>query len=168
MFEMQDIVDENDQVVAVMSREEIWSKGLSSQTRVVNVFIRDENGRFLVPTRSQNKNNWPECYDYACGENLLAGETYEQALNRGMGEELGLGHFEYKFLAKFTPADGEVCFMKVYLVNVNSQKFDFQYNPGEIDSVNWFTFEELQTLTQDYPQKFRNGYPRLFKQLFVK
>lgn len=168
IMEMQDVVDDNDNVIQTLPRDEIWGKGLQSHTRVVNVFIIDENDNFLVPIRSSKKKNWPLCYDFACGENLFAGETYEQALTRGMKEELNISQFKSQLVTKLSPSDGEVCFMSVYKVFINSADFSPNINPDEVDHLEWMGYSDLLTLVKSNPEKFKNGYPELFSRLFVE
>ena len=162
---MQDVVDANDQVIQTLSRDEIWAKGLQSQVRVINVFVKNSLGQILVPVRSQLKKNWPGCYDFSCGENVIAGETYDLALKRGMQEELGINDFSAKLIAYLTPKDGEVCFMKVYEVSIPSPDFQFKLDPNEVEKVIWLDPQEIKRLI-NFPEKFKNGYPQLFQHYY--
>jgi len=165
-IEMQDVVDDNDNVVQTLSRDEIWQKGLQSRVRVINVFVKNSLGQILVPIRSLQKKNWPGCYDFSCGENVQAGETYDQALKRGMVEELGITDFSAKLIAKLTPADGEVCFMKVFEVTIPADTFEFKYDQAEVEKVIWMDPSEINNLSVSSPEKFKNGYPQLFNRYY--
>lgn len=116
--EWQDIVNENDEVTGRDTRENIWAKGLESKVRVVNLFVLDENENILIPVRSSKKKNWPLCYDFSCGENVVSGESYEEAIIRGIKEELGYDKLTPIEISYLTPKDGVSCFMKNYKVNV--------------------------------------------------
>lgn len=161
-IEMQDVVDSNDNVVQTLSRDEIWEKGLQSQTRVINVFVKNSLGQILVPVRSMEKKKWPGCFDFSCGENVQAGENYEDALKRGMVEELGINEFTSKFMYKLTPSDGEVCFMKVFEVTISDDNFEFKFDSKEIEKVVWMEVNDIKKLANESPEKFKNGYPKLF------
>lgn len=95
--ELLDIVDSNDKVIGRDTKENKFIKGLI--TRNVAIFILDHNKRLLIAKRSSNKKSFPNRYDLAACGNVKAGETYKEAAEREVSEELGI-KCNLKFLGK--------------------------------------------------------------------
>ncbi len=165
--EMQDVVDNEGIVVGSLPRGVIWDNGLESYTRVINVFLLDKDERVLVQVRSLKKKNWPGGYDFSCGENLKSGESYNEAVRRGLVEELGLYDIEVLESAEFRPdpEKGLVCFGKVYTAVIDKdQKLVFDRN--EVQEFVWKTKSEIKKLFQAEPEKFKRDYRAVFELVF--
>lgn len=155
-MEYQDIVDENDQVVEVDSRENIWKRGLEQQTRVINVFVVTKSGKLVIPVRTMNKQKWPGCFDFSCGENVVSGESYDEAVKRGLEEELGITDLtDLKLIGKLTPRDGVFCFMNVYRISI-ADNFNFKFSEDEFSEIKLFSVEEFEKLAAN-KDKFKRG-----------
>ncbi|MBG1268388.1 NUDIX domain-containing protein [Nostoc sp. WHI] len=87
--EILDIVDESDCVVGQKKRSEIYRQGLCN-FRVVNAFVVNSLGQLWIPRRSAHKTIFPLCLDVSMGGHVETGETYEDALQRELKEELNL------------------------------------------------------------------------------
>lgn len=164
--EWQDIVDENDKVIGKDTRENIWAKGLESKVRVVNLFVLDENKNILMPVRSSKKKKWPLCYDFACGENVVSGESYEQAIIRGIKEELGSESLDPVEISYLKPKDGVSCYMKNYKAAVLRNEFLPKADPEEIDHFEWKTIQEVKELLSISTDNFKNDYKNVFDRSF--
>ncbi|MGZ4793813.1 MAG: NUDIX domain-containing protein, partial [Ilumatobacteraceae bacterium] len=88
--ELVDIVDDNDMVIASVTRAEMRAKRL--QHRSVGIVVLSSNGRLLIHRRSLDKDIWPGWWDIAAGGVVTAGETYEDAAQRELAEELGIAN----------------------------------------------------------------------------
>lgn len=165
--ELQDVVDSNDVVIGTLPRGVIWDNGLESNTRVVNVFLVDRRGRVLVQVRSLLKKNWPGGFDFSCGENLKAGESYSEGLVRGLKEELGLVANDTEKVGSFVPDKkiGFVCFGEVYKVLADSE-IKIQFDPNEVMEFRWMTTEEIRCLLVSVPEKFKRDYKPVFEMVF--
>lgn len=160
--EWQDIVDDNDVVVGKDTRNNIWDKGMESRVRVVNLFVVDGDKSILMPVRSKTKKKWPLCYDFACGENVQSGETYEQAIVRGIKEELGLNNLVPVEISYLKPKDGAPCFTKNYKIEVDRENFNPVLNSDEVDHFEWKTIDEVRTMLQETDANFKRGYKDVF------
>ena len=89
-YEMFDLVNENDKVIGVVSREEVETKllELDGMVRAVNCFMVNSAGKIWVPPRTSHKSIAPNGLDFSVGEHVKAGESYAQAIVRGFDEEL--------------------------------------------------------------------------------
>ncbi|MFM8856103.1 MAG: NUDIX domain-containing protein, partial [Actinomycetota bacterium] len=91
-IEFVDIVDENDYVVATVTRAEMRRDVL--RHRAVFIVVIDDASRVLVHRRSPHKDIWPSWLDFAVGGVLQPDESYEAAAIREVAEEIGIDHVE--------------------------------------------------------------------------
>lgn len=139
--ELVDIVDEDDIVIATVTRSEMRSRRL--QHRSVGIAVISTDGRLLIHRRSLAKDIWPGWWDIAAGGVVAAGETYEAAARRELGEELGI-EADVEFLGQSRYVDDDVAEMcRGYRV-VHDGPFEF--SDGEVSEVRWVTFAELDAM----------------------
>lgn len=155
--ECLDIVDENDNVMGKDTRENIWKRGLEHNVRVVNIFIFNSKGKLLLPKRSMNRNIFPGCYDFSCGEHVLAGEDYYDASIRGLKEELGITGAKLVELGKLTPKDGVNCFMKVYKLTYDGEINN--YDKNGIGDLFWYDLATIKQMVKKDKNKFKEDFP---------
>lgn len=86
--EIIQIVDENNEEIAAMSRRLMREQNLIHRASYVLVFnSRDE---LFVQQRTVSKDIYPGYHDIAAGGVVLAGESYEESAERELAEELGI------------------------------------------------------------------------------
>ena len=95
-LELVDVVDENDQVVATVTRREIRARDLLH--RCTYVFVRRTSGEVLVHRRTDTKDVHPGAYDLFAGGVCAAGESYDECARREAAEELGVVGVDLRFL----------------------------------------------------------------------
>jgi isopentenyldiphosphate isomerase len=83
-----DVVDEEDAVIGRATRAEVRARNLRHRAAYVLVF--DPGGKLFVHQRSMAKDVYPGYFDVAIGGVVEAGETYDAAAERELGEELGI------------------------------------------------------------------------------
>ncbi len=88
MSELIDIVNEQDEVIGTMTRDD--PSHVDYITRNVVVSLRNSQGDHIIQVRSQTKKHWPGCFDLAACGGVKAGESYEDAAERELFEELGV------------------------------------------------------------------------------
>lgn len=81
-------VDEQDQPLAVVSREQVQRQGLI--TRCTYIFVYNSAGLLCMHRRTAHKRLYPGFWDLAAGGLVAAGETYLQGAERELEEELGI------------------------------------------------------------------------------
>jgi isopentenyldiphosphate isomerase len=136
--ELVDIVDDDDNVIATVTRSEMRAGRL--QHRSVGIAVMSTDGRLLIHRRSLAKDIWPGWWDIAAGGVVVAGETYEAAAQRELKEELGI-EADVEFLGQSRYVDDDVAEMcRGYRV-VHDGPFEF--SDGEVSEVRWVTFAEL-------------------------
>ena len=140
--ELVDIVDDDDQVVATVTRAEMRAKRL--QHRAVSIAVVSSDRRLLVHRRADDKDVWPGMWDLAAGGVVAAGETYEDAARRELHEELGVRADVLESLGEGRFKDDAVALIGRGYLAVHDGPFTF--TDGEISEVRWVTRAELTEL----------------------
>ena len=77
-LEYFDVVNEKDEVIGKIPENEQHNVK-PSELRFINILIKDDKNKIIVPKRSSNRRIFPNCYDFSVGGHVNSGETYEQA-----------------------------------------------------------------------------------------
>jgi isopentenyldiphosphate isomerase len=101
--EWVDLVDEDDRVIGRVTRKQMRAENLLHRT--IAVMCCDPNGRIYVHRRTDRKDVYPGLYDMFVGGVVSAGESYDDAALREIGEELGIVGPTPSFLFEFRYAD---------------------------------------------------------------
>ena len=151
MDELLDIVNAQDIVIGQRFRSEIYAdKNL--YFRVINGFLINDQKQLWIPRRTKHKKLFPLCLDASVGGHVEAGESYQQAFERELKEELNLdaASIKHEIIAKLTPHEHRVsAFMHLYLLYSNTTPL---YNQNDFESASWMSIQELQ-------EKIKNGAP---------
>lgn len=139
------LVDENDEPIG-----EGWQlrDGVKNwqNFRVVNVFVRNSEGKLWIPRRGPHKRVFPNCLDMSMGGHVDWPETYEQAFERELEEELNLDakKVKVKFLGHLTPKQYPKlsAFMKVWEIEMDETP---NWNPDDFTEAFWLTPDEFRT-----------------------
>jgi len=86
--ELLDVVDANDEVVAVKTRGEIHASRLMH--RAVHILLFNSSGELFLQKRSMNKDEQPGKWDSSAAGHVDSGEDYLQCAERELDEELGI------------------------------------------------------------------------------
>jgi 8-oxo-dGTP pyrophosphatase MutT (NUDIX family) len=86
--ELVDLVDEHDRVLGTITRAEMRQS--VAWHRAVYVMVQDRAGRVLLQQRSFDKDLAPGAWDIGAGGVVAAGESYDDAAQRELAEELGV------------------------------------------------------------------------------
>jgi 8-oxo-dGTP pyrophosphatase MutT (NUDIX family) len=140
--ELVDIVDDDDRVIATVTRAEMRAHRLKH--RSVGIAVVSADGRLLIHRRSDTKDIWPGWWDIAAGGVVASGETYDEAARRELAEELGLVDAEFEYLGQATYCDDDLsAICRGYRV-VHDGPFTFA--DGEVAEARWATFAELDQM----------------------
>jgi len=161
MTELLHVVNEQDEVIGSDTKSNKLSKRFIS--RNVAIYVKDNEGKFIVCQRADNKITYPGCLDVSAVGHVKFGETYEQAAARELKEELGID-CELKFcVKKFTsmPHEGKPI---EFFTSIFWGRHDGEVKLNE-ELVNHkkFTREELLKLMDESPEKFVPTFREDFK-----
>jgi 8-oxo-dGTP pyrophosphatase MutT (NUDIX family) len=140
--ELVDIVDDDDNVIATVTRSDMRARRL--QHRSVGIAVISTDGRLLIHRRSDAKDIWPGWWDIAAGGVVASGETYEDAAQRELAEELGVVDVEIECLGRSQYVDDELATLCQGYRVVHDGPFTFA--DGEVAEARWVTFDELDAM----------------------
>jgi isopentenyl-diphosphate delta-isomerase len=151
--ELLDLVDADDTVINRMWRSEVYRKGLSN-FRAVNAFLKNPSGRIWIPRRTAFKKLFPSCLDMSVGGHVKSDESYEEALEREVWEEIRLDitSVPVRMIGRLTPHEhGVSAFMQVYEIAYGSTP---EFNRDDFTEYFWLTpFEALARIDGGDPAK---------------
>ncbi|HSX33201.1 MAG TPA: NUDIX domain-containing protein [Candidatus Saccharimonadales bacterium] len=153
------IVDEYDREIGHAMLAEVWQNGWYH--RIARVVVEDEDGRILLQKRPQHMKLWPGCWDMSAAGHVDKDVSYEQAAADELNEELGVSDALLTEVAWYKTngvENGRILnrFNKVYRT-IAPAGTRFAFDPEEVDSVRWFTWEELLRLAHDHPEQITDG-----------
>jgi 8-oxo-dGTP pyrophosphatase MutT (NUDIX family) len=140
--ELVDVVDDDDRVVAVVTRRVMRARRL--QHRCVFIVVRRSDGRVLVHQRSATKDIWPSAWDIGAGGVVTSGESWDAAAARELAEELGIKGVVLQLARSGRYADDEVA--EVARVYTATWDGPISFVDGEVAVAVWLTSAELATL----------------------
>ena len=160
-MEFFDIVDEKGIPTGEsIERTQAHKKGVRHRTAHIWI-VREQNGKaqLLLQKRSAEKDSFPGRFDTSSAGHIQAGDEPEESAIRELHEELGIraakedltfaGCFDIQYEKEFYGKmfrDNEVAFVYMYTKPVDAKKFILQKE--EVESVEWFDMEELDTALQ--------------------
>lgn len=98
-----DVVDADDRVVGRATRPEVRRRRL--RHRAVYVFVFNPTGQLFVHQRTASKDLYPSFYDVAVGGVVGTGETYDEAAQREVAEEIGVRNADLRCIMPFRYED---------------------------------------------------------------
>jgi isopentenyldiphosphate isomerase len=145
--ELVDIVDDDDTVIATVTRSEMRAGRLLHRSVGIAVISTDE--RLLIHRRSETKDIWPGMWDIAAGGVVASGESYEDAAHRELAEELGIDDATIEYLGRAHYVDDDLATMCRGYRIVHDGPFTFA--DGEVAETRWVTFDELDSMRGTHP-----------------
>ncbi len=163
--EYLDVVDNNDVVVGRMLRTELHKQGLNNY-RVINAFVVNSEGKLWVPRRTAHKTIYPLGLDISAAGHVSSGETYEQAFEREVMEELNLDvhTVPHRLLGVLSPyVHGVHAFEKIWEIKMDEVP---NYNPDDFVEYFWLTPKELIARI-DAGEYAKSDLPKLVKLFYA-
>jgi len=139
--EWLDLVNERDEVVGSVTRDDAWARRLV--VRVVNAFLVNSQGELWIPRRTLTKRMFPGCLDMSVGGHVDSGEDYAAAFQRETLEELNLNVADvpWREIAAFSPFQTTLsAFMRVYELRTDTTP---DFNPADFSEAFWLTPRQL-------------------------
>ncbi len=161
--DLVDLVDENDEVIGVIDRnnKEFMRK---KNVRGVELFLLTKDHKIVIPKRSSNRRIFPNCYDYSVAGMVDSKETYETAIYRELKEELCIDNISLQEIAYLNPYKNEsTMFIKLYIGYIDNEIE--QYDTDGISKIYYFTMEEIDNLLKEHPEQFKNTFSSSYENL---
>jgi len=148
--EILDIVDENDRIIGTATKSACHQNSNLIHHTVHFTLLDKLNNKILTTIRGVQKlhDAGKLCF---LGEHILSGETYEQAVVRGVMEELGFKPNVFINSGQNIFYQGnQTELVKFYVVDWNGESLNWDKN--EIEEVRWVTISELLKLSPNYSE----------------
>ena len=161
---MVDVVDENDNILHPVYKEEAHQKGLLHRTVISE--IKDSAGRWVLIKQSSGKQDAGQ-FVSAIGGHVQAGETEEEALAREAQEETGLTNVDYKLIGKVISKRNVLDHQENHyfiLYEIYSDQ-NIQLNE-ESQECRLFTEEELRNSLKQTPAMFGTAFHLVVKTFY--
>jgi len=162
---MQEIAMDDHYIDMVNQKDEVIGKELKSKkpalgfiSRVVAIMITDKEGKFIVCKRSPKKLGAANQYDLAAVGNVNCGESYEDAAQRELKEELQIS-CPLKMLDKFYQEINHTTWTAKIFCAVFLGKTDQEPKLNEeLTEFKRMTFEEIEKAFLTRPEDFCPGF----------
>jgi isopentenyl-diphosphate delta-isomerase len=142
---------------------------------VATLWLVNEYGEVLLAQRSYKKTNEPGMWGPSVTGRLDRGESFDQALEREVQEELGLTPADYTphFLAEqiFNHPDGEQRKFRAYYATLPKAKTNqIRVQESEVEGVAWFSLADIEARMQVHTDELvpsaNDLWPATFQALF--
>jgi isopentenyl-diphosphate delta-isomerase type 1 len=150
-----DVVNERDEPIGRALRQDVHARALWH--RAVHILVFDSAGRIFLQKRSMKKDMSPGLWDSSCAGHVDAGEDYDSAAVRELGEELGISvaSVPERWL-KLSPREEtgwEFCW--IYRLQHDGP---FELHPEEIEAGEWLSPSELDRKIASEPGKYCSAF----------
>lgn len=152
------LVNPEDSVLGLMEKQEAHINGLLH--RAFSVFIFNKKGEMLLQKRASSKYHSPNQWTNAVCSHPRENETYFEAANRRLEEELGIKtqlkekfHFIYK-----ADVGQNLWEHELDHVFVGNYDGEFHLNQEEVSEVRYISIEDLDTEIKNHPEQFTEWF----------
>jgi isopentenyl-diphosphate Delta-isomerase len=159
MIEYLDIVDEDDEVIGRDTRKNVHAN--HQIHRGIHVFVLNIKGEILLQRRSDTKDYYPGFYDSSVGAQVISGETYEECALRETMEELGFKPNDLAIICDYNSYSSRQKEKRRLFITYS--KGNFKIDPKEVESVKWYSPEEIKKEIDKGIMKFTEGFKSSFQ-----
>jgi isopentenyldiphosphate isomerase len=150
------IVNEQDEIIEYKDKKD---RGLKEITRVSGLWVTDKDGNILLAQRGLNKKNQPGLWGPAVAGSLEEGETYESNIIKEAEEEIGLVGMKIKLGPKLRRSSTHEYFGQWFTTTID-RNYPLKKEDKEVESIKWFSREELAILLKEKPEIFLPEFSR--------
>lgn len=158
------LVSEKDEILGVMDKMQAHENGILH--RAFSVFLFNDKGEMLLQKRAADKYHSPNQWTNAVCSHPRMGETYMEAAQRRLKEELGIETpltYRFNFLYK---ADVGQNLWEHELDHVFTGNFEgeFKLNEEEVSEVRYISIDELDKEMSANPENFTEWFKIILKE----
>lgn len=152
--ELFDVVDEQDNALRQEARDTVHEQNLLH--RAVHIFVFNKHKDLFLQKRSRLKDRHPGVWDSSAAGHLDAGEAYEQAAIRELGEELGIKDVELEELGRVGACENTGWeHIRLYAARYDGA---IRFPCSEIEAGQWLSREEIRAWIKARPGDFASGF----------
>ncbi len=146
------IVNKTDRILGYIGRNFLNKK--ENIYRVSSLWIKNSAGNILLSQRAFSKKHNPGKWGPAVAGTVEKEETYDSNIYKEAKEELGLIGFKFKKGPKFLKRGEYTYFCQSYFVIIDKEINFFKIKNEEIESIKWFSKNNLIKNLDEHPEKF--------------
>lgn len=157
--EVFDVVDARDSVLFQASRASVHKEKLFH--RAIHVFVFNSAGQLYLQRRSMTKDTAPGKWVSSCSGHVDAGENYDAAALRELGEEIGL--YEPETMERvFKEAPCRQTGYEFVWVYKCQAEGPFVLDPVEVSEGQWIDIAHLNNWLKERPRDFAWSFSYLW------
>ncbi len=146
-MEIFDVVNQRDEVIGQATREECHSNPNLMHRTVHFTVVDKDNDSVLLTQRSFQKKHDAGKFCFL-GEHVLSGESYEEAIVRGLKEELNISVKEFKEIGSKTfEYDTQKELVKFFIAYYDGG--EIKYDSQELEGFYWIPISEIKECQKD-------------------
>lgn len=157
------LVTPQDRVIGLMEKMQAHHSGLLH--RAFSVFLFNASGEMLLQKRASSKYHSPGLWTNAVCSHPRLGETYIEAAQRRLGEELGIDTLlekKFDFIYKAEVGQG-LWEHELDYVFVGEYNGTFCLNPKEVSEVKYRRIEDIRTDVEQFPEHYTEWFKIILK-----
>ncbi|MFA5620644.1 MAG: isopentenyl-diphosphate Delta-isomerase [Weeksellaceae bacterium] len=162
------LIDENDNQIGLMEKQQAHHAGLLH--RAFSVFVFNSKNELLMHQRAGNKYHSPGLWTNTCCSHPRDNESYEDAAHRRLMEEMGFDceleekfHFIYK-----AQLDEDLFEHELDRVFTGFYEGEIRLNPEEVKTYKWISIEDLKSDVQVNPENYTVWFKIIFNEYLAK
>lgn len=163
------LVDEENNVLGYMGKQEAHIKALLH--RAISVIIFNSQGEQLIQQRALTKYHFGGIWSNTCCSHPRKGETFQQAAERRLFEEIGIKiplKEEFNFIYKAFDEKSGLTEYEYDTVFTGVFDGDFTFNKDEVAAVRWMTTEQIENNFRVHPEQYSFWFKIIFRELKKK
>jgi isopentenyl-diphosphate Delta-isomerase len=160
------LVNENDAIEGLMGKTEAHEKGLLH--RAISIVVFNEKREMLIQQRSFEKYHWKGIWSNTVCTHPRNGETYQQAAERRLFEELGF-NTELKeifhFIYKAKDEESGLTEHELDHVFVGEYNGHIPFNTAEVNAIRWISIDDLLSEIEEKPETYSFWFKIILKEM---
>jgi isopentenyl-diphosphate delta-isomerase len=153
--EIFDVVNERDEAIGRVPRQEVHARGL--RHRAVHVLVFNRRGEVFLQQRSMLKDTARGKWDSSASGHLDSGEDYDAGAVRELREEIGLELKRPPERILHIAACAETGWEFTWVYRCQSEG-PFTLHPGEIERGDWYAPAFVTRWVTERPQDFSSAF----------
>lgn len=165
MEEQVVLVNEQDAVQGLLGKTEAHEKGLLH--RAISIIVFNSKREMLIQQRADSKYHWAGIWSNTVCTHPRDGESYLEAAQRRLKEELGIStslQEVFDFIYKAKDEDSGLTEHELDHVFVGEYEGEIPFNPEEVQAVRWISWKDLSTELQEHPDRFSFWFKIILKE----
>jgi isopentenyl-diphosphate Delta-isomerase len=145
-----DVVDQADQPIGKIPRGLLFHE--HANFRVAHDLIFNSQGELLIQQIASTRNRHPGYWGTSVAAYMFAGESYEDAANRRLVEELGVRNVKLRYLGKTSMVD-EGCY-KFIAIFTGTSDGPFTFDRTHIERLEFVPLPRIHELIETESRRF--------------